>query len=334
MKCALAMLPAAAALLAAAAGAQPGRLRIGEIEFYGYAGLDLEAIRARLAVHEGDEIAEDQMEGVMGRIKQALQATGVEAVCCDAKMGLMIYIGLRGKSARDVPYDPAPRGEARLPDDILAIDRQFSEAFSQAIGKGATGEDQSKGYALSVDPALRAKQIAMRHFATGHEGIIGRVLESSSDAGQRALAARLMGYARQSPGQIAALVRASHDPDTEVRNNASRALWVLAAGNPKTAARIPAAGFIEMLYSRSWTDRNKASLLLEALTRGRDAKLLAELRGQAREPLIEMARWRDAGHANAARLILGRCAGIEEKRLQRMVGAGELGPIFEALEQS
>jgi hypothetical protein len=318
------------ALLASAVFAQPKRLRIGDIEFYGYAGINLESMRARLAVHEGDEVTEDQIEGVMGRVKQALQASGVEAVCCDAKMGLTLYIGLRGKSARDVKYDRAPKGDARLPDAILTIDKQFSAAFSQALSNGATGEDQSKGYALSVDPALRKAQMAMRHFATGHEGMIVSVLESSSDAGQRALAARLVGYARQSPGQIAALVRASRDPDAEVRNNASRALWVLAGANRKTAARIPAPSFVEMLYSRAWTDRNKASLLLEALTRGRDAKLLADLRTQAREPLIEMARWRDASHANPARLILGRCAGIEEDRLQKIISAGDPGPILEA----
>ena len=234
MKSALAM------FLVAFAFAQPGRLRIGEIEFYGYAGINVESMRARLGVHEGDEVTEDQIEGVMDRVKQALGASGVEAVCCDAK-GLTLYIGLRGKSARDLKYDPAPKGDARLPDEILAIDKQFSEAFSQAISKGASGEDQSKGYALSVDPALRKVQMAMRHFATGHEGIIRSVLESSSDAGQRALAARLMGYARQSPVQIAALVHASGDPDTEVRNNAARALWVL-AGNPKHGSAYSGGG--------------------------------------------------------------------------------------------
>jgi selenoprotein W-related protein len=106
------------------------------------------------------------------------------------------------------------------------------------------------------------------------------VLESSSNAEQRAIAAQFMGYVHSSAAQINALVRASHDPEEDVRNNATRALWVLAASSPKRAERIPADGFIEMLYSRSWTDRNKSSLLLEVLTRSRDPKLLAQLRSR------------------------------------------------------
>ncbi|MGA2589822.1 MAG: hypothetical protein ABSH32_07915 [Bryobacteraceae bacterium] len=318
-------------LLAAIVLAQPDRMRIGEIEFYGYAGLDLNAKRAAVPAHEGDEVSEDQVEGLIDRIKQAVRATGVEAVCCDNKRDLMIYIGLPGQSARDVAYNPAPKGTARLPEAAAELERQFSDALSRAIAKGATGEDQSRGYALSDDPALRAKQIALRDYATHRERAIHRVLASSSDAGQRAIAAHLMGYARQSRAQIAALVRASHDPGEEVRNHATRALWLLAASSEERAASIPAGGFIAMQYSRSWTDRNKASLLLEVLTRSRDPKLLRDLRAQALDPLLEMARWRSGAHAYAARMMLGRCAGIEEARLVKLVEAGDVGSIVEAL---
>lgn len=244
----------------------------------------------------------------------------------------MIYIGLPGRSARDVPYHPAPKGSARFPQTVVELERQFSEALSQALGKGTTGEDQSKGYALSVDPVTRATQIAMRDYAVSHEGAIRRVLASSSDGGQRAIAAHLMGYARQSRAQIAALVKASYDPDDEVRNNATRALWVLATSSAERAARIPPDGFIAMLYSRSWTDRNKASLLLEALTRSRDPKLLRDLRAQALDPLLEMARWRSAGHAYAARMMLGRCAGIEEGRLVKLAEASDPAAILAGLQ--
>lgn len=318
-------------LLAFGVLAQPERLRIGEIEFYGYAGLDLSAKRALLPVHEGDEVSESQMEGLIDRIKQALPAVGVNAVCCDEQRSLMIYIGLAGESARDVPYHASPDGSARFPQAVTELDRQFSEAFSHAMDKGATGEDQSKGYALSVDPDLRAKQMDLRNYAAGHFRLIREVLESSSDAGQRAMAAHLMGYARQSRAQTAALVKASYDEAGEVRNNATRALWVLAASSPLSAARIPANAFIEMLYSYSWTDRNKASLLLEVLTRSRDPKLLDQLRSRASKPLAEMARWRSSGHAYAARIMLGRCAGIEEARLEKLAGGGDAGAIVDAL---
>jgi hypothetical protein len=311
--------------------AQPQTLRVGSIDFYGYAGLDLDGVRARLPIHEGDTVSEDDMEKMSDRIKQAVDATNINGTCCDEKGRLMIYIGLRGRSARDVAYHPAPQGDARLPQAMTDLDRQFLDASTQALAKGVTAEDQSKGYALSADPDARAKQLAMRDYAVGHERLIARVLASSRDAGQRAIAARLMGYARQSRAQIAALVDASRDPDDDVRNNATRALWVLATSSPKRAAQVPAARFIEILYSRSWTDRNKASLLLEALTRSRDAKLLATLRAQALDPLIEMARWHNPGHAYGARMMLGRCAGIEEHRLEKLVEAGDPTPILAGL---
>lgn len=318
--------------LAGVVCAQPQTLQIGWIDFYGYAGLDLDAVRARLPIHEGERVSEDQMEKLSDRIKQSVEATNVNATCCDEKGRLLFYIALRGGSARDVRYNPAPTGDARLRQAITDLDRRFADAVTQAISKGVTGEDQSKGYALSADPDARAKQLAMRDYAIGHERLIARVLASSRDDGQRAIAARLMGYARQSGAQIAALVHASRDPDEEVRNNATRALWVLATSSPERAAQVPAAGFIEMLYSRSWTDRNKSTLLLEALTRGRDPKVLAALRAQAFDPLIEMARWHNSAHAYGARMMLGRCAGIEEHRLEKLAAAGELDPILAGLQ--
>jgi hypothetical protein len=314
----------------AAALAQPQSIRVGEIDFYGYAGLDPDAIRKSLPVREGETATQDQMPNLIDSLKQAARTSHVNAVCCDDKGGLMIYIGLPGKSARTAPYNPVPMGTARLPQTITHLDRHYLDAQMKAIQSGAAGEDHSRGYALSSDPAVREDQLAMRRFATGQERVIRRVLESSSDAGQRAIAARLMGYARQSQEQIAALVRASHDPDDDVRNNAMRALWVLAQSNPNRAARIPAAEFAEILFSDSWTDRNKASLLLDALTQSRNPEVLREVCAAAREPLLEMAQWRSAGHAASARSILGRCAGIPEDRLQSLVTAGDPAPILKA----
>jgi HEAT repeat protein len=98
-----------------------------------------------------------------------------------------------------------------------------------------------------------------------------------------------MGYARQSRRQVDALVRASGDSSDDVRNDATRALGVLLESNPALAKWIPPQGFIDMMSSGIWTDRNKGGFVLEAMTRGRDPKLLGAVRAQALEPLIEMA---------------------------------------------
>lgn len=127
-------------------------------------------------------------------------------------------------------------------------------------------------------------------------------------------------------------MRASRDRNETVRNNAVRALVVLAESSPEVAERVPATGFIEMLNSGSWTDRNKAGALLGALSRRRDTRLLRQLNSQAQDSLIEMARWRSSGHAYFARILLGRIAGIEESRLQQLAQAGEVDQIINALQ--
>jgi len=223
-------------------------------------------------------------------------------------------------------------GSVCFPVGVIDLYQQTMEASSKAVQSGSIKEDDSKGYALSTAPELRAKQLATREYATHHERLVLRVLASSADVEQRIAAAHMLGYARQSKGQIAALVRASHDADDIVRNNAIRALGVLAQSNPRVAARIPAEHFIAMLSSGSWTDRNKAGFLLDELSSQRDPKLLGQLRSRALDSLIEMARWRSRGHAGTARILLGRIAGIEETRLQQLIGAGEVDQIINALK--
>jgi hypothetical protein len=172
----------------------------------------------------------------------------------------------------------------------------------------------------------------MREYALLHGELILQVLESASDDQQRIVASELLGYAEQSEKQIAALAHASHDANGEVRNNAVRALGVLARSDPKVAAQIPSAEFIAMLHSGTWTDLNKSSNLLYQLCAGRDQKLLSQLREQALDTLIEMARWRSPGHSYAAKMILGRIAGIEERRLEEIVEKGEVQTILDALK--
>jgi len=140
-----------------------------------------------------------------------------------------------------------------------------------------------------------------------------------------------VGYISQSLRQINALVHASRDTDDLVRDNATRALWVLAKSNAKLASDIPPDTFIEMLNSGTWTDRNKGILLVEQLTASRDANLLAKIRSAALDSLIEMASWRYTGHAISARMVLGRVAGIPEERLIDLAMDGPVTAIIEAI---
>jgi hypothetical protein len=325
-------------LLLSASLGQDTQKQVGIIDFYGYAGLDLDRIRAALPIREGDIYAApvETTDKIQKALSQVLgrPPTEISSTCCDRKGDYIIFIGLPGDSIRPTKLNPVPKGKVRLPAKLVALYEETIAALSAAVLKGNVTEETSRGYAVSTsDGSLRAKQLSVRINAIRYEGLIRRVLESSGETQQRVVAAYMLGYARQSSKQIAALVRASHDSDGTVRNNATRALSVLAESNPKVAAKIPPDGFIEMLSSGSWSDRNKASWVLSTLTRSRDSHLLGRLQSQALVSLIEMARWRSSGHAANARILLGRIAGIEEKRLMQLAYDNNADEIINAVQK-
>jgi hypothetical protein len=116
-----------------------------------------------------------------------------------------------------------------------------------------------------------------------------------------------------------------------VRNDATRSLMaiaVLAQRHPEERISINAAPFIAMLNSVVWTDRNKAAAVLLSLTAGRPARVLGALRQRALPALIEMARWKSPGHAQAAFLVLGRVAGMEETAIGEAWTRGDREPVI------
>lgn len=321
-----------AVLLAALLQNQP--IRVGEIEFFGYAGVDLARVRAALPLREGDDLEMEKWEQEKARVRQSVrQVTGSEptdviATCCEARGELIIYIGLSGKPVR---YLPAPTGGARLPEKVIRLYDRTDTLLQEALRKGVGAEDRSKGYSLSVYPPLRVVQLELRAYAVGHERLLHDVLATASDGRQRAVAAEVLGYGRHTKSQVAALATARRDADEGVRNNATRALVVLAGSDVNLVRRIPPESFIEMVLSGTWTDVNKAGALLADLMRRRDPAVLAKLRTpEVLGRLIEMARWRTE-HANPARYILGRVAGIEENRLGRLVAEKRVDEIIGAL---
>lgn len=309
--------------------------RIGDIEFFGYKGLDIASIRKALSVEEGgqyDNRTKDRVrEAVAGVIGQG--PTDVAGVCCDQKGNGMLYIGLPGATNKNFAYNPAPEGSERLSPDIMDLGARLYKAIEAAVRKGgdAAQEDDSNGYALTKDPTARSLQLEVREWALQHESELMRVLEFSSSPEHRQVASLAMGYARLSREQILALARAARDPNGGVRNDATRALGVIARSNAAVASEIPPDTFIEMLNSGTWSDRNKGASLLMELSAGRSPDLLARIRSAALDSLIEMALWRRPGHAFFARMVLGRIAGIPEDRLRDLALNGPVATIVEAV---
>jgi hypothetical protein len=323
--------------IAGTALAQSDRKPLGEIDFFGQKGLNVEPIRAALPLHEGEMFppagSSDQLKETLSeRVKRVIgrEATDVAFVCCDHEQRWMIYIGLPGDSSRQAKYNSSPRGTARFPAEVLSLDKQIQDAWVAAVLSGNAGEDDSQGFSLSSDPKLRARQMELRDYALKNEALVLRALESS-DATHRRLAAQALGYARQSNAQIEALVRACLDPDDEVRNNATRALGVLLGAKPDLASMISIDPFLTLLTSGVWSDHNKAVMVLYALTTKRDPAVLGKLRSGALDNLLEMARWRSEGHAFTARVILGRIAGIEDARLFELAKNGQVDAIVGGL---
>lgn len=323
-------------LFLASALAQDKPFTISMIEFFGYSHLNLDRIKTALPLHEGDVIAIEDFPVTKEKIGQSVRretgrdATGVTFTCCDDRGRLMIFVGLPGKSTQSFQYNLRPKGSARLPRSILKLYDRAQDLNLEAVQR-QPGEDRSKGYGLSAYVPLRETQLSIRQFALHNDLLIRRVLLSSTEPTHRQAAAYALGYVRRSRAQISALVRASRDVDDSVRNNSVRALGVLASSSERVSTWIPGEDFARMLNSGVWEDRNKAGLLLDVLSRRRDPRLLRVLRSLAMESLVEMARWRDPGHASNVRMILGRIAGIEEVRLQELAVSGKVEEIINAV---
>ena len=326
-------------LLFLASMQQPQSFRIGSIDFFGTVDIDVAKVRAALPVHVGDQFTGEQMPSVQDNLGRAVskalghKPTDINLVCCDASGSWMIFIGLGGSNTTRISMLPAPTGQACLAESTKQLYQEAMDANLRAIRAGNNSEDHSQGFALTSDPELRKKQLAIREYAVANVQTVMQAVQSCGKNEDRAAAAYILGYAVQSKEQIELFVRATRDPDEHVRNNAVRSLTVMASAKSKPVAEIPADPFIDMLNSGVWTDRNKSGWLLYLLSGKRDPALLQQLRTQAMTSLIEMARWKDPVHAEEYRLILGRIAGISDDKTRNLIDSGKVEEIIAAAQK-
>ena len=130
----------------------------------------------------------------------------------------------------------------------------------------------------------------------------------------------------------AALMTGMRDPYSDVRNNAMRALGILARVpvTVRLTRKIPYDGFIALLGSLVWTDRNKASLALSGLTAERPSVLLEQIWREALRPLVDMARWKSLGHATPALEILMRIAALPDDSVAKATTPAAREEIIQA----
>lgn len=316
-------------------------LEIGIIDLYGLTSVSSADVRAALTFKEGDTLAladggrPEVLRSSEERVAKLPGVAGarIHIVCCDSAK-LIVYVGVQERGAPALRFHPAPKGAVRLPAETVQAGREFLKALFAAVQRGDAEEDRVEGHSLMRDPTARAIQQQFVVFARRDLATLRLVLRNSSDAAERALAAQLLGYASDKRSVVGDLVRAIRDPAEDVRNNAMRALMVMAdagAGLDAAAPPIPAAPFIELINSPEWTDRNKAAMALAALSARRDRKMLSDIRKSALRPLIEMARWKSEGHAQPAFMILARLAGYPDEVSSGIWDRGDREAVIEAV---
>jgi len=312
---------------------------VGGIYYFGYSGLNLAIVQDNLPIRVGDSLDIAGFDHDRSLIETSVMtateksATDVAFVCCDKQRRLLIYIGLPGNSSRVIEGEASPHGSVHLDPAAYRLYEEETIAMANAARYGSSREDDSNGYAIADDPAAQKIELAMRTYAANRGLEIEKVLQDSGDVQQRRASAALLGYANRSTYQIEGLIRAINDPDETVRNNALRALAVLASAKGATPINIDAnvAPLIDLLFSKTWSDRNKSSFVLAQITKERDQTLLKELGDRAMAPLIEGANW-DTLHSTAFLEILGRIGGIPEVQLNKLILSGDKTQIIRAAQ--
>jgi hypothetical protein len=324
------------------AGAQqpsPETRPIATIDFYGQRTLDAEALRKALPIHEGDLLSRGDGARLTPSVRAALvgrphlRDTRLDFICCAEGGGVHVFVGVQEDGTPEVHFRAAPTGAIRLPAQLVAHGRALDRALMEAVYKGHSAEDDSQGHSLLTQaPEARALQEQNVALAARNLHILRRVLRESADAEQRAMAARYLGYAPDKQAVVNDLVRAMTDPDPGVRNDAMRALMVFSMS--KIPPPIPYEAFVGLLDTPTWTDLNKSSIALMALSSTRNPQLLELLRKRSMPALLAMAHWRDRDHSLPAYWMLGRIAGLSDQEIQdRWDRADADGVIAAALKR-
>src|SRR5260370_18297063 len=108
------------------------RDRVSDIEFYGYKGIDIEALRKALPVHAGDKYSAEIDQQIRRAVKRATghEPTYVGAVCCDEQGDNVLFIGLPGESSKSFAYNPHPESILQLSTKIIAPNHHVQPAVA------------------------------------------------------------------------------------------------------------------------------------------------------------------------------------------------------------
>lgn len=292
---------------------------IGAIDFYGLRTISASEVRALLPFSEGDERDTGFLtDDLKDELAEALQVSRVQmsGVCCMDDGTAIVFVGIDETGSDPIAYHSAPTGDGKLPAEILEAAREFDEASWIAVLNGDADEDDSEGHSMPRNPELRALAERFIGYAGAYWDTLVEVLHTSKDPVQRAVAAQTIAYGADKAAVASHLEQAVRDPDVSVRNNAIRALSIIASfaiEHRELDIEILPDDFIDMLNSIEWLDRNKAAWVLATLSESGDSELIAQLRSRALASLIEMCGWQSFGHAYLSCVMLERILDLPEQ---------------------
>jgi hypothetical protein len=299
---------------------------VGIIDFYGFRKVSKSDVLSILPIKSGDDAIKtlENKETTIQKLRSIpnVEDAAIDLICCDDANGRsMIFVGIRELGLPTLRFRHSPKGTVRLPARIVQAGDAFQEAFLKLVAEKDFSEDDSEGHALFGNKDLRRVQLRFAALATPNLPILRRVIKESGDGRQRALAAQVIAYSKDKKAVVPDLAFAMSDPDGGTRNEAMRALLIIAKyalTHPELGIEVPTLPFVRMLNSLVWTDRNKSVGAIDILTIDRDSLLFSELRREALDSLEEMGNWTNPSHARAAFNILGRLAGYSESEIENM----------------
>lgn len=290
---------------------------IDHVDVYGLRRVTRAQLDERLGLFPGAPADLDR-EALAEELRAMDGVVDARVILMMAPGSAIALVGILEEGTPTLELRPAPTGDATLPPAFHEVHDALTQATLDGLRSGVAGEDHAAGHALSDFPPAREQEERLAALTTEHLERVRRVLREAADARERSIAAQAIAYHEDKAAIVDDLARAVTDADSGVRNNAVRALSVLAEwanGQDGFELDLDPTPFVTMLDSLEWTDRNKAAALLMALTEDRDPELLAALRERALPALEEMARWHSAGHAFFSLQILGRVAGLSDEEI-------------------
>lgn len=298
--------------------------QVGTIDFYGTVSNETD-LKKCLPFDENDTVAffdKNAYSNAKGKIIECLlrqtniKQADISIICCNEKGKWIVYVGVDKKPVR--PVENIKQADTKLP---LAMKSTYDSLMQQsiiAVEKGQPSENNSSGHALMDYLPARQLQEKFIVYANRNLNLLRDVLRNSNDHEQREAAATIIAYHHDKGEIINDLLNAVSDAHENVRNNAVRAIGIIAdysSRKPELKIKIPADPFIDMINSICWTDRNKASFVLLALTNNRDINVLEQLKKQALQSIANMATWKSDGHSMPGYMLLGRIVGWADKEI-------------------